>query len=352
MATLVVSATDQSNDYSNCTNYQGGSVVVGNEWIAADETCDIEYINTFLRTDNEVGNCWLEVWNAARTALVTNGTSDTVAVSAVSDSGAVQQFTWSGSKPAITASTKYHIMLCSNSVDGGGIWWEGGNNVAAGFYKWEMDYSDKSWANQITDDSHYIEIYKSDAGGTQVLAGTIGAAATVTGDLTLLNAQPVYEGHGGIGESQDSDTVNVPYPTTINENDILILQTLSTVDDDFDTPSGWNFANSVNQGANSTAAWYWKRAVGTESGNVACTRLETTGGFFGIISRWSNCKTSGTPFEGATSANGSSSTVSSSSITPTVNYNRIVCLICAEAATAVGTLAGGNYAEDFEVNSA
>jgi len=159
---------------------------------------------------------------------------------------------------------------------------------------------------------------------------------------------PTYVDNGGVGESLGG-SVDVPYPATVDENDILILQLLSSEAANHNAIDGWTKVTEVDQGTNSTVSWYWKRAAGTESGSVTATKGTASGSFYGLISRWSGCITSGTPYEESSSTSGSSAAASSSSITPTGNGRRIVCLIAAEGDIPVGTLAGGNYAEDFEI---
>lgn len=241
MATLVVSETAHGNIYSNCTNYNGSDTVVGNEWPSASKSFTLEYVNTFLRLNGEAtGNCWIEVWNANRTALIANGTSNTVALTSLSDSGAVQQFTWSvGSQPSIANATGYHFMLCSDTT-GGGIWWEGGSgNISTFTSKWEMDYSAETWANEITDDSHYLEIYESDAGGSTVSAslGSLslsGFNATVSSYETLnisVSGPTVGDGLWDLGafiypDSGGSSLVLSGFNVTVEQSASTLIPTI------------------------------------------------------------------------------------------------------------------------------
>jgi hypothetical protein len=160
-------------------------------------------------------------------------------------------------------------------------------------------------------------------------------------------ASPTYQGNGGIAYSS-SDTVTPAYPT-LQANDILILQIVCDTNNTHNAVSGWTKVTQRNQGTGASASWYWKRAVGDESGNLTVTQ-SAAGDIWAVISCWRGCLASGTPFEleQETSGNGPNNIVSSS-ITPTVDETRIVCLLCVEDNTFTGPLDGGNYATDFEI---
>jgi hypothetical protein len=163
-------------------------------------------------------------------------------------------------------------------------------------------------------------------------------------------AAPVYQGNGGIAFGA-STSVAVAYPA-LAANDILIIQLISNDGNaDHQQPSGFSaIVTQTVQSTNATASWWWKRAAGTESGTLSCTRTSATGaGFWGVMSCWRGAVTSGTPFNTAGPATGRTSSFSSSTITPSYDNSRVICLCQLEDNTALGTLAGGNYAEDFEL---
>jgi len=167
-------------------------------------------------------------------------------------------------------------------------------------------------------------------------------------------AAPSYIGNGGIAASDNSATVAVPYPS-LQANDILILQLLSagSGSDTHQTPSGFTeILAQTNQSTNMDVSFWWKRAVGTESGNLTCTRSLSNDAFFGIMSCWRGAVTSGTPFNAAASiVTGRSASASSSAITPSYDYSRIICLLSVEDNLGNGTFAGGNYAENFDLST-
>jgi hypothetical protein len=225
---------------------------------------------------------------------------------------------------------------------------------------WTPAYTENSWSRISAtfttgagDTGIKFGIKKHDSGDANVfyvdgIMLETGDSASEWANYEAPAVGPTYVDNGGVGESLGG-SVDVPYPATVDENDILILQLLSSEAANHNAIDGWTKVTEVDQGTNSTVSWYWKRAAGTESGSVTATKGTASGSFYGLISRWSGCITSGTPYEESSSTSGSSAAASSSSITPTGNGRRIVCLIAAEGDITVGTLAGGNYAEDFEI---
>lgn len=166
-------------------------------------------------------------------------------------------------------------------------------------------------------------------------------------------AAPSYQGNGGIGATDNSASCAVPFPS-LQANDILLLQLLSagSGSDTHQQPSGFaEIVAQTNQSTNCDVSWWWKRAAGTESGNLTCTRSLNSDAFFGIMSCWRGAVTTGTPFNTAGPVVGRTTSFSSSAITPTYDYARVICLCNLEDNVALGTLAGGNYAENFDVDS-
>jgi len=109
---------------------------------------------------------------------------------------------------------------------------------------------------------------------------------------------PVYEGHGGIAAGTGA-SVDVPYPETVNENDILFISVGDADDDSCTTPDGWTLViGTGTTERNWSCVWYWKRALGTESGVETVTSLSADGAaIFGIMVRYSGCITSDPPWE-------------------------------------------------------
>lgn len=161
---------------------------------------------------------------------------------------------------------------------------------------------------------------------------------------------PTYVGNGGLTEGTSTNSINITYPS-LAADDILIIQTLSNDNDTHLRIDGWNKVVQTHSNTAATASWYWKRASGGESGTVTVTKTSSND-FWGVMSSWRGCTTVGTPFEveNDTSGNGANS-VSSQSITPLIDYCRIVVLINMEDDTYTPPLAGGNYASNFSLES-
>jgi hypothetical protein len=110
-------------------------------------------------------------------------------------------------------------------------------------------------------------------------------------------AYPAYISNGGIGTGTDT-SVAVPYPSNINANDVLFASIMDADNDTFDVPTGWGKIYEDGTNGSLSVAFYWKRADGTETGNVTFTSLLNSGSLVaGIIYRYSGCTTSGVPFE-------------------------------------------------------
>lgn len=110
-------------------------------------------------------------------------------------------------------------------------------------------------------------------------------------------AYPNYEGNGGIASGTNFNVV-VPYPVTVNLNDILIAHVMDADNDSFDTPSGWVKFASDDTNNNLSIAIYWKRADGTETGSETFTSVLNSGSLVaGIMHRFSGCVQTGQPFD-------------------------------------------------------
>lgn len=168
-------------------------------------------------------------------------------------------------------------------------------------------------------------------------------------------AAPAYVSNGGIGATDASTTVAVPFPASIASGDILLLQLVSGNNSvDHQTPSGFSsICTQIAQSTNASFSWWWKRADGTESGNLTCSRTSSTLQFSGVMSRWTGAIASGTPYNVVTPATvGRSTTCTSSAITPTYDAASVICMIQVEDNVSIAQLSGGNYVERFEVTSA
>lgn len=163
---------------------------------------------------------------------------------------------------------------------------------------------------------------------------------------------PVYEDNGGIATGSGVASIDVPYPATVNENDILIVTVMDADSDSFNTPAGWTKIDEYTANDNLSVAWFWKRAAGTESGNETFTSLATTGNTIaGIMSRFSNCITSGVPYEDATKGNLIQDTTIDVPTVTATDWDRLACVFAAiEDDVSMDTATG--YTERYEITTA
>ena len=140
----------------------------------------------------------------------------------------------------------------------------------------------------------------------------------------------------------------------MDENDILWVELLDADNDSFDTPSGWNKVDELTTEANASFAWYWKRATGSETGTETFTSVLNAGSLVaGVMARYKNCITSGTPYDvvGGPTRNGvtQSTSITLGSIT-TQGANRLA-LVMIGVEDNLGISQAANYTEDFEVTT-
>ena len=152
-------------------------------------------------------------------------------------------------------------------------------------------------------------------------------------------AYPVYEDNGGMAAA-DAATIDVAYPATVNENDILITILIDNDDDTFTTPSGWTKVHENTGGSiYLCTAWYWKRATGTESGTETFTSNSDSGDVLsGTMFRFSGCVTSGAPYEDHTTAgddDAATSAATISAITTEGSERLCVCLMAEQDNRAI-----------------
>ena len=162
---------------------------------------------------------------------------------------------------------------------------------------------------------------------------------------------PQYEDNGGIGTGTGT-YVDVPFPSTVNENDILLVCVLDADDDSFDVPTDWAKIDELTTNSNASFAWYWKRAVGDESGVERFTSLSTAGSLVaGVMARYSGCITSGTPYDvvGGPTRRGvtQSSTINLGGVSTQDIERLVVAMIGVE--DNLGITKASDYTEDFEV---
>ena len=106
----------------------------------------------------------------------------------------------------------------------------------------------------------------------------------------------VYQGNGGIAAVTNNSSVTVTYPSGIVANDIIFLQVLANGDRTFSTPSNFTLIYRVND-ADRSVGFFYRRASSSLSGTLSVsTGSVLSNGLFGVMSRWSGCKTSDNPY--------------------------------------------------------
>lgn len=177
-----------------------------------------------------------------------------------------------------------------------------------------------------------------------------------------VSSPAAFVSHGGLTE-QASSPINVAYPAGIQAGDIAILHcTKDVASGDCNTivvPGDWTLINDT-QGPNFNhrQALYWKRLVGTESGNISVSSGSTvsTSSLAGIISAWRGCLSSGTPVgDVATTTTGGlgDTTIESPGCTTTgLNRTVIKAIHCAGdlSNTPQPMTPGGGFTELYDLN--
>jgi hypothetical protein len=133
---------------------------------------------------------------------------------------------------------------------------------------------------------------------------------------------PIYEGNGGLASAQ-STTVNIPYPSGINDGDVLIALTTTVNGTNAGIPSGFLTIMSIGFGGNQGHfAMSYKIANGTETGTIVNISNSTTL-TSGILYRFSGVNNS-TPYEAQTNGNANPGTsIVNNAIINSTGINRL-----------------------------
>ncbi len=180
--------------------------------------------------------------------------------------------------------------------------------------------------------------------------GSVFGAATVSATICAIGETgpaPNYVDSGTIGTGIDA-SCDVPYPATVNLDDILFIVVMDADDDTFTTPTDWNVINNAIGITNLTVSMYWKRADGTETGTETLTSASSNGQLVaGIMHRYSGCVKTGTPYEQyLTSGENQSSTQTPDWIGDALGPNRLaIALLCVEDNT-INAFTANSFTED------
>jgi hypothetical protein len=164
---------------------------------------------------------------------------------------------------------------------------------------------------------------------------------------------PFYMGNAGINAGNNSGSRNIYFTAGWLPGQIAIIQAICEgAAYDIITPTGWTLITSWTQGGDSYGAWFWKRLAHDDvNGGVTIDRSSSSGMFGIVLSTFDYCIQSGTPFETVALAQGTGNSASSTSITPTKNNCTVICYISVEDNVSIGTLAGGNYVEKYDLTA-
>jgi len=168
-------------------------------------------------------------------------------------------------------------------------------------------------------------------------------------------AYPIYQSTGGIGTGTDY-AVDVPYPSIVNADDILIASIMDADNDTFNVPAGWTKIDEDGTHSNLSVAFYWKRADGTETGSVTFTSLLNSGSLVaGIMYRYSGCVKYGVPYEnssGAKAVTQSTTFTANPSVSKTNGQRLGVAFLIVEDNTLVGIWNNAHgYSEDSSLST-
>lgn len=195
-----------------------------------------------------------------------------------------------------------------------------------------------------------------------MLPGIVGLHAVIgaTANPPPAGTPPAFIEDAGLVGNAGTEAVNVPYPASVPANSIAILQAImyDTLNPNtLNIPSGFSeidLGGVFSSGdANSHMGLYWKRCTGSEGGttvNITSTAGHaSTDTLAGIISIWSDCITSGTPYEGVASGNANNTSMVGSAVT-TLGNNRRVCHFGATWDSTTGSPSAG-YTENYDAQT-
>jgi hypothetical protein len=111
-----------------------------------------------------------------------------------------------------------------------------------------------------------------------------------------LSTTPSFISAGGIGASSTETTLNVPYPSTVNSGDFILLLVIYETLTGITVPTGFSNAGIGSTNINSQSyRMYYKFANGTEGGTTVAVTTASATVKYGIIMQYRNVNT-GTPY--------------------------------------------------------
>jgi hypothetical protein len=175
-----------------------------------------------------------------------------------------------------------------------------------------------------------------------------------TGGPPAWSGAPGYISHGTYTQVAGDQSHDVPYPSGIMVEDILILEVVwyevSSVTPIINTPAGWTQIDQGQSFTLQTHALFYKRATGTESGtvNVSGTSASSSNDTkAGMISIYRGCVSTGTPYEGVAATLGANSAPIGSAVT-TTGPNRTVANFTGKQGALTNTIPASGWTEEYE----
>tara|TARA_R110000851_G_scaffold323556_1_gene490332 strand:+ start:115 stop:795 length:681 start_codon:yes stop_codon:yes gene_type:complete len=160
---------------------------------------------------------------------------------------------------------------------------------------------------------------------------------------------PIFEGDSNSLNGSSSTTLSVAYPSGIQADNIILLWLNTNRASTWTVPSGFTLIKTTSISGFSYALFY-KRATGTESGNLSVTASGySTGGHFGIMSRYSGCIKTGIPYEELTFTpiNNDVGSITHSN-SNSLGDNRLACVFLTQGQTGnFPTITFNNYTVSY-----
>lgn len=152
---------------------------------------------------------------------------------------------------------------------------------------------------------------------------------------------PTYSQNNTAASFTSATSVSVTNPATVAESEVAYLRVLiSSANVTITWPSGWTEVGQGNQGASYTGGLAWRRLTAADGGasytvnfSASCTGTSRMSTFVGV-------KLSGIPHESATMNQGTSTSMTSSSIT-TQGPNRLGVIFYTQDSTTTSTAPSG-----------
>jgi hypothetical protein len=174
------------------------------------------------------------------------------------------------------------------------------------------------------------------------------------GRRPLVGVMPAFGALGTFNASAASTSCAPTYPAGVLINDICFLIAGSDNDSAITCPAGWQPVGpgQVAVDADYSAALFWRRLDGTESGAITVTRAASTpaSSFFGArTGYYRGCVPNGLPYEGLATTTGTSTTATGPGLV-TYGVNRLALQFFAWGNGGASTAPGG-WTVTYQVNS-